>query len=378
MVNLQGKESTALKTIKQSLEDNLNIIPSDSRLKTITDKIADSRYRVKDLSTITGTIFCVKLAIIDGRLFLLPNSPNVGTIEVRDYQNNTLLKNITDGANAETPAICFDDDYIYISKCVQRITDKKYRDVYVRKYNRCTLDFVSESPIIYTGISGTATTNSSNIFGMVENGDYLYLACIQSMQTVGDFHKIRKIKKIDFSSVADIVWDTPLNLIKHENGFFVTGVNVKLSSDNKYRLIDFLDWDLNVIQTFPQTTLTNNLFRNGFYKDDFLYVGNDVGVLVKYQISTNTIIAEVQTSEAANIRNIILINNDFLLLQTNTSKILLYNLDLDFIKMWDFYNTTTGGGYILGDGNNTIWTQSASQPTTVYKKQFIDMTSDII
>jgi len=46
--------------------------------------------------------------------------------------------------------------------------------------------------------------------------------------------------------------------------------------------------------------------------------------------------------------------------------------------MWDFYSTTTTGGYMLGDNNNTIWTQSASQPTTIYKKQFIDMTKDII
>ena len=34
-------------------------------------------------------------------------------------------------------------------------------------------------------------------------------------------------------------------------------------------------------------------------------------------------------------------------------------------------------GYMLGDGNNTIWTQSGSQPTTIYKKQFIDMTKNI-
>ena len=46
--------------------------------------------------------------------------------------------------------------------------------------------------------------------------------------------------------------------------------------------------------------------------------------------------------------------------------------------MWDFYKTTTAGGYMLGDNNNTIWTQSASQSTKIYKKQFIDMTSNII
>ncbi len=86
----------------------------------------------------------------------------------------------------------------------------------------------------------------------------------------------------------------------------------------------------------------------------------------------------MQISEAAVIYNIILINNDFLLLQTNTSKILLYDLNLNFIKMWDFYNTTVVGGYILSDNNNTIWAQSASQPTTIYKKQFIDLSSGVM
>lgn len=359
-------------TLTNSLYNNIpSIIPS-----SITYKQGEGPYLIKDLSTITDTISIYKMAIIDGRLFGLPNSANAGTIEVRDYQTNALLKTINDGANVATIGICFDETYIYIGKCIETITDKKYRGVYVRKYNRCTLDFISESPILYTGISGTAATNASNIFGMIENGEYLYLACVQSTQVAGIFHGIRKIKKTDFSSTAYVAWATPLNIIKHANGFFVLGANV-LSGDAKYRRIELLDWDLNIIQTFPQTTLMINNFRNGFYKDDFLYVGNDVGVLVKYQISTNTIIAEVQISEAAIIYSIILINNDFLLLQTNKSKIMLYDLNLNFIKMWNFYNTTTTGGYMIDDNNNAIWTQSASQPTTIYKKQFIDMTKNI-
>lgn len=376
MVNLQGKETTALKTIQQSLSDNLNIIPADSRLKIISDKIAESRYRIKDLSTITDTVLCNKLTIIDGKLFILPNTASAGEIKIRDYQTDTLLKTISDGANVGVAGICFDANYIYIAKCVETITDRKYRSYYVRKYSRCTLDLIEESPALYTGDTATGSTNSTNIFSMEENGDYLYLACVEVV-IGGNTHKIRKIKKSDFSLISSLNWQTPLNTIKNTNGIFILGTN-ELSGNEKYRRVDFLDWDLNVLQTFPQTTLTSNNFRNGFYKDDYLYVGNDSGVLVKYQISTNTIIAEAQTSEPAIIRNVILINNDFLLLQTNTSKIMLYDLNLNFIKMWNFYNTTTTGGYIINDNNNTIWTQSASQPTTIYKKQFIDMTSDII
>ena len=284
------------------------------------------------------------------------------------------MKTINDGANVETQSICFDDDYIYVSKCIETITDNRYRNLYIRKYNRCTLDFVSESPVIYTGITATTSTNWSNIFAIAENGEYLYLACSQTMQIAGDFHKIRKIKKTDFSPFAEITWSSPLNIIKHVSGFFVLGVNAASSSMRA----DFLDWDLNVIQTFPQTTLTINRFTNGFYKDDFLYAGNLSGVLVKYQISANTIIAETQISEIARILNIVLINDNRILLQTNTSKIMMYDLNLNFIKRWDFYGTTTTGGYILSDNNNTIWTQSASQATTIYKKQFVDLSSGVM
>jgi|GEM_PF-2745931 len=354
-------------TLTNSLYNNIpSMIPS-----SITYKQGEGPYLIKDLSTITDTIQCRKITIIDGKIFLLPADVNAGTIEVRDYQTNALLKTINDGANIGSSAICFDDDYIYVGKTVETITDKKYRDVYVRKYNRCTLDFVSESPILFAGSVPTSSSISTNTYGMVENGEYLYLACY------GGTRKILKIKKVDFSSVASIDWSDPLHVIKHENGFFVLGVNTESSSDDKYKRIDFVDWNLNILQTFPQTTLTVATFRNGFYKDDFLYAANGSGVLVKYKISTNTIIEEVQISEAAIIYNIILINNDFLLLQTKTSKIMLYDLNLNFIKMWDFYNTATAGGYILSDNNNTIWIQPGSQPTTIYKKQFIDMTKNI-
>ena len=195
------------------------------------------------------------------------------------------------------------------------------------------------------------------------------------MNTAGIFDKIRKIKKTDFSSVADITWNLPLNIIKHTNGFFVIGNN-GISGDAKYRRVDFLDWNLNIIQTFPQSSLGTNVFRNGVYKDDFLYVCNDGGFLTKYQISTNTIVAE-KTIPTTFARNIISINDDFLL-QTNTGIIILYDLNLNSIKTWDFYNTTLAGGYLIGDNNNTIWTHPPITPTTIYKKQFIDMTSDIV
>ena len=55
MVNLLGNKDNSLKKIKDALEDNLNIIASDSRLKTMSDKIAESRYTFKLIDE-TGTL----------------------------------------------------------------------------------------------------------------------------------------------------------------------------------------------------------------------------------------------------------------------------------------------------------------------------------
>ena len=54
MVTFENKP-TSLNKISEALEDNLNIVPSDNRLKTIVDKIADSRYTFKLLGE-TGTL----------------------------------------------------------------------------------------------------------------------------------------------------------------------------------------------------------------------------------------------------------------------------------------------------------------------------------
>ena len=46
MVTFENK-STSLNKISEALEDNLNIIPSNSSLSTIVNKISDSRYSFK-------------------------------------------------------------------------------------------------------------------------------------------------------------------------------------------------------------------------------------------------------------------------------------------------------------------------------------------
>ena len=47
------------------------------------------------------------------------------------------------------------------------------------------------------------------------------------------------------------------------------------------------------------------------------------------------------------------------------------------LKNWDYYNTTTAGGFMTIDSNYTLYTHSYKD-AKFYKKQFIDMTEGII
>ena len=364
MVNLLGKETTALKTIKQSLDDNLNIIASDSRLKTISDKIADSRYRIKDLSTVTANKI-IFLQEIYGKIFTAPQIDNAGVVLVFDYQLDVLLTTINTGATQNTNVISYDDTYIYIPKCTNNSNQKW---VYIQRYNKCSLAYVDEV-LIYQYL-GTLS-NSANIFGIVENGSYLYVASVESTES-GNKHKIRKLNKSNLTTASYVEDLASYNLVKGTNGFYSLG-----SGNSTYpNRVIYYDWNLNILQVFPQTTLGANIFRVAIEKDGFLYAGNDSGVLVKYNIATNSIVAEVLVGETTAFKNIFILN-DVILFQQNLGIIRAFDLNLTFLKSWNYYNTTTQGGAFYVDKNNTIWSQNRSI-TNIYKKQFIDMTKDII
>lgn len=324
-----------------------------------------SSYVLKDLSTINNTVDSVFFQIIDGKIFT--GSSSAGIVNVYDCEFNVLLKTINTNGNRAAYGITFDATNIYISKTTIDGTKIYW---YIQKYNRCTLEYISETLVKEN--TGTLST-AVQIMGLVENGDYLYAACVEVDSGVNR-NKIRKILKSDLSTVAFVDFGTPLNVVKGINGIYAMGANTSPLTNR----VNFYDFDLNLIQTFPQTTLSAQLFRRGIEFGNYFYACNDAGIIIKYNIATNTIVSEVNTNESAIIRQMFLINNNTnLIIQSNTGKIKLYDLNLKFIKMWDYFNTSTVGGYMVGDNNNTIWTQSVKQPTTIYKKQFIDLSSGV-
>ena len=365
MVNLSGKRSNQLTSVKKSLEDNLLINPASSRLSDIDDAIIDSKYRIKDLSetTFNAITQCRGLNVLDGKIFCFTGSGQAGIIEVYDILSMSLIKTLNVNSSSINTAFAYDDTSIYLVR-LYRVNDKPR--VTILKYNRCTLNLAEESPIIYSSetVGSTVTAN-----GLCYKNGFLYL----TVAFTGDHH-VKKIDVVDYSSTrAD--YNTPLNVVATNGNILVSGGGEPLLANPGYRKIGVFDLDLTFIDWLPQNSITTSLYRGMLVDGDFVYAGNDSGVIVKYKISTKELVNEIQIDSGI-VRGISKTKNG-LLVQSNTSKIYFLSNSLEIVKVWDYYNATTLVGFGICDNNQTIYTHSYQYPK-IYKKQFIDQTEDVI
>ena len=60
-------------------------------------------------------------------------------------------------------------------------------------------------------------------------------------------------------------------------------------------------------------------------------------------------------------------------LNSKNDRLMAKSVVLNLVKTWDYYNTTTAGGFMSVDDNYTIYTHNYKDPK-IYKKQFVDQT----
>lgn len=365
MVNILGNKDNGLKTIQQSLITNLNIIASDSRLKTINDKIYDSRYRIKNLSEITlsNMSSCFNFEILDGKVFCFATSVNPGIIEVIDYQSNILLTTISTGATQSSSAIVSDSSYIYIG-CIKGAP----KSVYIQRYNRCTLAFVDEY-LLYQN-----DTPSFNRMVCVDG--FIYCLCMASTGTLQ--HSIKKWSTTSLTVTTSVYFDTPSGLTASTYGLVVGGRNVGTNANDLQKPVILNYSDLTMSKLFPKTSLTQANWRGSLVIDNNLFIANDSGVLVKYNIDAIVVSKEITvTTNGGVIRGLYKIQNH-ILVADSFGYMYLYNQNLDLIKKYGVFPTVTSGVHaVIIDLNNTLWYHSYQYPT-IYKKQFIDLSSGVM
>ena len=315
-----------------------------------------SRYLMKDLSTINLTSISEVFNIyaIDGKVFHISPSINPGIIEVRDYQSNVLLTTISTGATQSSGAITSDSSYIYVG-CIKGTP----KSVYIQRYNRCTLAFVDEY-LLYQ--NDTPSFNS-----MVCVDGFVYCLCIATTGTLQ--HSVKKFSTTSLTVITSVYFDTPLGLVASPYGLVVGGRNVGTNANDLQKPVILNYSDLLTSKLFPKTSLTQANWRKPLVIDNTLFMANDSGILVKYNIDTITVIKEITvTTNGGVIRGLCKLQNH-ILVADSFGYMYLYNQNLDLIKKYGVFPTVTSGVHAVTiDLNNTLWYHSYQYPT-IYKKQ---------
>lgn len=383
MVNLQGKESTALKTIQQSLITNLNIIPSDSRLKTITDKIADSRYSFKlvgetgtlpisserpsllyknwlfiagahdtgcgliiiDINTmeivkqvfLSSTFYQSAVSMLsDGTYYYMSFSS--GGLLVRGLLETGEVVNTTIQAIGATRAMCVDENYIYIASSTGRIY----------KIDKITLTILQTGNVIY-----------NSPFDIKCVGDFLYITGTGTVPNTGAIVKVAK------SNINTIV-ATSSNLYNNEVVWrlLVDGIYIYTASATG-KVKKWLLSDLSYVSDFFTTTNNNPIYTikkalNNFWIGDSLgttYRVSETGDLLsvsKTSTSPNFIL-EIDESNQMLYRNA---SDDITIAKYQIIDNLKNNTSTTVIKTADLITLNTVGAWV-----NTVYTLNGMSMT---------------
>ena len=268
MVNLLGNKDNGLKKIKDALEDNLNIITSDSRLKTISDKIAASRYTFKLIGE-TGT-----LPISSGRASLLyknwlyvAGSHDTGCgLVIVDVNTMQIVKQIFLSSVNPIQIIIRDDTYYYLTSISGGLVIKG---------------------LLETGevlISKQLTIGGTR--GMCMDNDYLY-----TIDITGKIYKIDKAT-ITRQAVGTSVYKQPAHLLCQNGYIYITGLS---NSPNLGDIVKVSTADINTVVT----KASNNLESSRLLIDgNYLYTASITGVVKKWLLSDLSYVSTVYSTNA--------------------------------------------------------------------------------
>ena len=269
MVTFENK-STNLNKISEALENNLNIIPSNSSLSTIVNKISDSRYTFKLLGE-TGT-----LPISSGRASLL-------------YKNWLY---IAGGHDTGCGLIIIDIDTMKIVKQVF-LSNTSFGTIQIIIRDDTYYYLVSTSGgLVVKGLLTTGEVLISKQLviggtrGMGMDNDYLY--------TVDITGKIYKIDKETITrQVAGVsVYKEPSHLLCQDGFIYITGLS---NAPNLGDIIKVSTGDINTVVA----TASNNIQSSRLLIDgDYLYTTSINGVVKKWLLSDLSYVSTVYSTNS--------------------------------------------------------------------------------
>ena len=343
MVNLLGNKDNGLKKIKDALEDNLNIIASDSRLKTISDKIAESRYTFKLIDE-TGTLpisFERASLLYKNWLYVVGSHDKGCGLIIIDINTMQIVKQISGLIESPQIPTCIvkDDTYYYIS------------------FSACGL--------LVRGLlkTGEVVTTTSQAIGatraMCVDDDYLYTAA-----STGKLYKINKTT-LTIVQTGNVIYNSPQDLKCVDDYIYVTGTG---TSPNTGVVAKIAKSDINTIVSMTSNVYNSEITYRILIDEEYLYTTSATGIIKKWLLSDLSYISNFY-SNGANIYTIKKMLNNIWIGDINgkTSR-----LDSDG-NLLSILTTSQSLNYVLEiDESNQILYRNAIDDITVAKYQIID------
>jgi len=342
MVNLQGKKTTTSREIKDALSSNLNITADDSRLKTIVDKIADSRYTFKLVGE-TGTlpISSERPSLLYKNWLFIAGAHDTGCgLIIIDINTMEIVKQVfLSSISFETIQIIISDDtYYYLTSTSGGLVVKGLLE---------TGEVLISKAL---AIGGTR--------GMCMDNDYLY-----TVDITGKIYKIDKAT-ITRQTVGTSVYKQPSHLLCQNGYIYITGLS------NTPSLGDIIKVSTTNISTVVATA-SNNIESTMLLIDgDYLYTASTGGIVKKWLLSDLSYVS------------------NFFATGTNIP-IYAFKKSLNNFWIGDYFGTTyrvsetgdllaklqtsTSINFVLEiDESNQILYRNASDDVTIAKYQIID------
>lgn len=341
MVTFENKP-TSLNKISEALENNLNIIPSNSSLSTIVNKIADSRYTFKLLGE-TGTlpISSERPSLLYKNWLYVAGAHDTGCgliiIDVNTMQivKQVFLSSVILGSQQ---IIIRDDTYYYLTSISGGL---------VVKGLLATGEVLISKQL---AIGGTR--------GMSMDNDYLY-----TVDITGKIYKIDK-ETITRQEVGVSVYKEPSHLLCQDGFIYITGLS------NAPNLGDVVKVSTGNINTVVATASNNIQSSRLLIDGDYLYTTSINGIVKKWLLSDLSYVSTVySTNASAQIITIKKLLGNLWLgdVAGNTYRVSENGVLLSILK------TSTSYNFVLEiDESNQILYRNASDDVTVAKYQIID------
>jgi len=345
MVNLQGKESTALKTIQQSLEDNLNIIPSDNRLKTIVDKITDSRYTFKLIKE-TGTlpISSERPSLLYKNWLYVVGAHDTGCgLVIVDINTMEIIKQVflSSTVYGTSASILRDETYWYASFSSGGLLVR---------------GLLETGEVVNTTVQAIGATRA-----MCLDENYIYTA-----SSTGRIYKIDKIT-LTISQLGNVIYNSPYDIKCVGDYLYITGTG---TTPNTGVIAKVAKSDINTVVATSNSAYNSEVIRQLLIDDIYIYTASATGIIKKWLLSDLSYISDFFTTGKGN-------------------SIITFKKTLNNFWIGDYFGTTcrvseTGDllaklqtsvspNYILEiDESNQILYRNSSDDVTIAKYQIID------